>query len=1370
MPNDLYTTTNKQDGSQQLVDHKKAWENVTEVLNSAENKAEKQRAMGDFLQGIRSEVHSKKQEKETFSSYGKAYKDVYTEKQRKEQASKKGTELWHKKVNAEFIEEQEIDRQKKMRERALQAAKKSGIIGNGMPLSVKVLSSFMGTSTKANADLIKLYHGADKGQAIVSCMKQFMKLKLENLDIRSNNKVAENAAILERFSEQFSSMQYLITKNPEVYAGLPERIRLSFESYYGKASTIVSYYRLKKQVMLDSYFRTHENREISMEKSEKMTAEQQNLTEMIWQSQGGLAIFLNRSNDFILNGTLKNLKESLRQTGTGKSRLALQEKLRKRGEELEKKGLADRMDDFLIRERILDTKGKLGILGHARNLRALTLTGNPKKDLDLLPYLIDQREIIERAQDMRKDSRSSYYLEQSDIQIGMADAAINMLDTVKRLEEDLLTMGRLTSAGGIDTTVTQEKIRLCQERYERDFTEYREKMNALKAARQADYKLEEEDSPDRAEYIGPENREGNFLEEAKELIATLTFEKFSDFEIYKNRETICALAKKCKDTEASEVLDILAKRAVVVWERKRLLNVQAALNMDKDNQALKDEEKRLSDKEKLRGRHKDENGNTVEGKDDSLDGLLKLRAEAEQRLFDFNDIKAHTTHYTEQYEWALNARNEGRTFTQWLIAPLLHGFHWAYSADRNKVHGEEKYAESVERLERMPQEIMDHQAGDDLKLQRGDASVPPVDISDLFGDRMKDDLKERIAGIRLLLNGREQEYPPEIQTAVEAMEHYVKIKYIVTTDTTEMEMAFLDKFQKDLQRSFVKLRNISFEDNVIKGLLDIMTEIRDVGRGKLRDVNNPERMTDAEYAAAKDQTAVYTMYSGDDVNESNVKDLPLFLHKPHINDIKQGYIGDCYFLGAITAYMRSNPEGILNMFHDVGDGTVLVRLYMAFDENNRRVDSENDMVRPEVTMRPVYIRVRKDYDISATAQDCMWVQLLEKAYASTGTQHRVSTVDRKTGEIADLATEIAAGSADKVLMHLTGRKDCWEHNKPEPEIDHLTEADIDNRRMRMLLSGVPLWLHFDIWEAIEKNNSADLQNEEEWINSTIETVKAKVQAANDLRKVQFSSIKEDILREIPGAKEEDLNAIQKRIEEVYTRDPEAIAAQVMKNILTESPEPDDGTDLLEPSTVISRLFERFMAGQSLETMLASVGEKDTYYEPLKRGFNETNENYDARCKITDIYARDRNKAMMEMNPGGYYSREEMIFLHDVKTAKRKKEGMTFAVSMHEMSMLDVQLKNNRWYILVRDPLNLHNRVYEKDEEGNLKATVDEAINGKTGFGAKKEIRKLNGSLTSGVLGASWWELKDVFAQLVSYGNAPKIERDDNKGKLLKPLL
>ena len=104
----------------------------------------------------------------------------------------------------------------------------------------------------------------------------------------------------------------------------------------------------------------------------------------------------------------------------------------------------------------------------------------------------------------------------------------------------------------------------------------------------------------------------------------------------------------------------------------------------------------------------------------------------------------------------------------------------------------------------------------------------------------------------------------------------------------------------------------------------------------------------------------------------------------------------------------------------------------------------------------------------------------------------------------------------------------------------------------------------------------------------------------------------------------------------------------------------------------------------------------------------------------------------------------------------------FAVNLHAMDILDVQLKDNRWYVLVRDTNNERNMTYERNAEGNLKG-----IPGKTGFTLKKQIRSLSRDLSMGMLGTSWWDLKDLFAPMLLYSNAPRGERDDNnKSKLL----
>ncbi len=126
-----YIITNKIDGSTVSVNHEDAWENATQNMNDAKTAKERQNALSDYLQGIGGVVNSHLMERETFSRYGETYKDVYTAEERKKQASKKGTELWHKKKNAQNIEKQEKIRLKKMQTRAEAARKKGRDPGTG---------------------------------------------------------------------------------------------------------------------------------------------------------------------------------------------------------------------------------------------------------------------------------------------------------------------------------------------------------------------------------------------------------------------------------------------------------------------------------------------------------------------------------------------------------------------------------------------------------------------------------------------------------------------------------------------------------------------------------------------------------------------------------------------------------------------------------------------------------------------------------------------------------------------------------------------------------------------------------------------------------------------------------------------------------------------------------------------------------------------------------------------------------------------------------------------------------------------------------------------------------------------------------------
>lgn len=107
---------------------------------------------------------------------------------------------------------------------------------------------------------------------------------------------------------------------------------------------------------------------------------------------------------------------------------------------------------------------------------------------------------------------------------------------------------------------------------------------------------------------------------------------------------------------------------------------------------------------------------------------------------------------------------------------------------------------------------------------------------------------------------------------------------------------------------------------------------------------------------------------------------PLFSSEgPSIDDVKQGQIGDCYFLATLAGAADVSPDLIRSMITDLGDGTYAVR-FMDSDNSYRFYRVDNDL--PVARMgshRPVYAGLGKE--------DCLWVALAEKAY----TYHRSGT-------------------------------------------------------------------------------------------------------------------------------------------------------------------------------------------------------------------------------------------------------------------------------------------------------------------------------------------------------------------------------------------
>ncbi|NET51703.1 MAG: hypothetical protein F6K09_24240, partial [Merismopedia sp. SIO2A8] len=125
-------------------------------------------------------------------------------------------------------------------------------------------------------------------------------------------------------------------------------------------------------------------------------------------------------------------------------------------------------------------------------------------------------------------------------------------------------------------------------------------------------------------------------------------------------------------------------------------------------------------------------------------------------------------------------------------------------------------------------------------------------------------------------------------------------------------------------------------------------------------------------AAPEGYSMTYTYADGALFGNDNV---------PQLDDLRQGYLADCYFLAALGANAFHRPEVIRDMFIDNGDGTFTVKFY---GQNNGKVTTEADYVTVDRWL-PTHVSDGQYGGQQFAAFDNgdrgLWVALAEKAYA-----------------------------------------------------------------------------------------------------------------------------------------------------------------------------------------------------------------------------------------------------------------------------------------------------------------------------------------------------------------------------------------------------
>jgi hypothetical protein len=97
---------------------------------------------------------------------------------------------------------------------------------------------------------------------------------------------------------------------------------------------------------------------------------------------------------------------------------------------------------------------------------------------------------------------------------------------------------------------------------------------------------------------------------------------------------------------------------------------------------------------------------------------------------------------------------------------------------------------------------------------------------------------------------------------------------------------------------------------------------------------------------------------------------PLFATSgPSVNDIVQGAVGDCYFVSALAAIAKTNPNRIRQLVVDLGDGTYAVDFHKGGQDAAVRVDAD------------LWVSGNTPVYAGLGAQGSLWVAIIEKAYA-----------------------------------------------------------------------------------------------------------------------------------------------------------------------------------------------------------------------------------------------------------------------------------------------------------------------------------------------------------------------------------------------------
>lgn len=194
-----------------------------------------------------------------------------------------GSALRRKRLNAEEVEQARHQREEELKRRRQDVAVDFGDMSF---LEQNAVCQFLTEDKAQNRYILHNINNGGHFEARVGqeCFRQFMALDF-NLDLSDDKAFAAESGRMEEIAGKTDAMRLLIRTRPDFLANLSEDERADLDVKLSIGGKIQNYYEIQRKVIMNPYYRTHYQSEISVRYSENDTLEQKNLVILQQQAE-----------------------------------------------------------------------------------------------------------------------------------------------------------------------------------------------------------------------------------------------------------------------------------------------------------------------------------------------------------------------------------------------------------------------------------------------------------------------------------------------------------------------------------------------------------------------------------------------------------------------------------------------------------------------------------------------------------------------------------------------------------------------------------------------------------------------------------------------------------------------------------------------------------------------------------------------------------------------------------------------------------------------------------------------------------------------------------------------------------------------------